>query len=256
MKKIIWKVMITLLVCIAAVGGNWSGYKVQAEEYTDDKTGLKYDMVDNEIDITGYTGTPVEIIIPDKINDLPVTRIERAAFYRCTSLTKITFQSGSRLKSIGENAFSHCSGLMDIEIPNSVRNIGKYAFYRCTSLTKITFQSSSRLESIGENAFSYCSELTSIEIPASVWSIGDYAFDYCSSLAEIKVAQENKKYTSQDALGKEYNAIMTIDRKELLRGCSKETIILNGVTSIGDSAFCSCRELTNITITDSVESIG
>ena len=56
--------------------------------------------------------------------------------------------------SIGKDAFSYCSGLTSVTIPNSVT-------------------------SIGEDAFRDCSDLTSVTIPNSVTSIGDYAFYLC-----------------------------------------------------------------------------
>ena len=56
--------------------------------------------------------------------------------------------------SIGEGAFSRCTTLTSVEIPNSVTSIGEDAFYSCTGLTSVTIPNS--VTSIGENAFSFC----------------------------------------------------------------------------------------------------
>ena len=69
--------------------------------------------------------------------------------------------------SIGFSAFSGCSGLTSVTIPNSVT-------------------------SIGYSAFSGCSGLTSVTIPNSVTSIGEYAFNGCSGLTSVTIANENK----------------------------------------------------------------
>ena len=78
---------------------------------------------------------------------------------------------------IGDRAFSNCSSLTSITIPESVTSIGKYAFDSCSSLTSVTIPES--VTSIGEDAFSGCSSLTSVTIPNSVTSIGNYAFYGC-----------------------------------------------------------------------------
>ena len=64
--------------------------------------------------------------------------------------------------SIGNSAFSGCTGLTSIEIPNSVTSIGQSAFYYCKGLTSVTIGNS--VTSIGQSAFYNCSGLTSIEI--------------------------------------------------------------------------------------------
>ena len=51
--------------------------------------------------------------------------------------------------SIGKEAFSNCSSLTSITIPEGVTSIGEYAFSNCSSLTSITIPESSQLTSIG-----------------------------------------------------------------------------------------------------------
>ena len=76
--------------------------------------------------------------------------------------------------SIGDNAFSGCSGLTEVTISNSVTSIGGSAFWHCSSLTSIEIPNS--VTTIGSSAFSGCSGLTEVTIPNSVTSIGQNAF--------------------------------------------------------------------------------
>ncbi len=103
-------------------------------------------------------------------------------------------------------AFSGCSSLTSITIPDSVTSIDYYAFEGCRSLTSITIPDS--VTSIGGWAFEGCRGLTSVTIPDSVTSIGGWAFSYCSSLTSITIP--------------------------------------DGVTSIGYSAFYGCNDLKTV----------
>ncbi len=78
--------------------------------------------------------------------------------------------------TIGESAFSGCSGLTTITIPDSVTNISDFAFKDCTGLTSVTIPGG--VERIGAGVFHGCTELTSVTIPDSVTSIGEKAFGY------------------------------------------------------------------------------
>ena len=64
------------------------------------------------------------------------------------------------MTSIGNSAFSYCSGLTSVTIPNSVTTIGSNAFRGCSGLTSVTIPNS--VTTIGGNAFTQCSGLTSV----------------------------------------------------------------------------------------------
>ena len=74
---------------------------------------------------------------------------------------------------IGLCAFSYCSDLTSITIPNSVTNIGQYAFFMCTGLTSVDIPNS--VKSVG-GAFIGCTGLTSVKLPNELTIIGDNAF--------------------------------------------------------------------------------
>ena len=78
-----------------------------------------------------------------------VETIGNTAFSDCSSLATVTFEKGSRLKTIGNNAYYRCTSLTSIEIPASVETIEATAFKRCSKLTTVTFEKGSQLKIIG-----------------------------------------------------------------------------------------------------------
>ena len=134
-----------------------------------------------------------------------------------TISSTISYQSTTYIvKNIGESAFSGCSNLTSVTIPNSVTSIDSEAFSGCRNLTSVTIPNS--VTSIGYNAFYDCWGLSSVTIPNSVTSIGKLAFYNCLGLTSLTMS--------------------------------------SNVTSIGNYAFGECKKLTTITIPKSVTSIS
>ena len=123
-------------------------------------------------------------------------------------------------------------------ILDSVTEIGDYAFSGCTSLKSIMIPNS--VTSIGEFAFNCCTSLQSIDIPDSVTQINGTIFSDCNNLTSIIVSKNNSRYKSTN------NCILTKDGKKLVL-CRNHNIP-NGITEIGRFAFSGCTSLQSIEI--------
>jgi len=179
-----------------------------------------------------------------------VTSIGNAAFSGCTGLTSVTI--GNNVTSIGGSAFDGCTGLTSVTIGNNVTSIGGSAFDGCTGLTSVTI--GNNVTSIGNAAFARCTRLTSITIPNSVTFIGSSAFTGCTGLTSINVLQNNSNYSSSTD-----GVLFNKNQTTLViypNGKHGSYTIPNSVTSIGNAAFSGCTGLTSVTIPSSVTSIG
>ncbi|QEK04948.1 leucine-rich repeat domain-containing protein [Treponema phagedenis] len=130
--------------------------------------------------ITGYDGElPKTLVIPEKIDEKPVVGISKDAFTEktsiqkvifpkslktietgtwnsnskkpegafsdCTNLTELDFSKCTELTSIGRGAFSGCSGITALTLPEGLQTIGNGAFFGCTQAV-ITLQSITKID--------------------------------------------------------------------------------------------------------------
>lgn len=151
----------------------------EANKYDWD-TLFDYEEVDDQITIKSYIGFDDMdvVVIPDRINDLMVTKIGQKAFANCENVKEVVLPKF--LTTIGDSAF-YDSGLTIISLPNSLVHIGDQAFLS-SGLTTISLPKS--LIHIGQSAFAF-SKLEKINIPSKVERISDFAFGHCKSLKEI-----------------------------------------------------------------------
>jgi hypothetical protein len=110
------------------------------------------------------------------------TAIGANAFTNCSQLQRVTIPDS--VKSIGKYAFQYCSLILNpITIPNSVTSIGESAFLQCQRVPK--FNIGSGLKTIGERAFQGCSSITEITLPNTITSIATNAFNSCTKLTTL-----------------------------------------------------------------------
>ncbi len=185
-----------------------------------------------------------------------VKRIPDEAFSECSRLTEITIPNGCCV--IGNNAFSGCRGLLSVTIPESITTIGNSAFSDCNGLTEITIPNNVTL--INEGTFSWCSGLSEIVIPNGVTSIGNNAFSG-TGLTEVTIP-ENVTNIGDDAFNGCWNLKeVWFNADSCISGgfgwCPLETVhIGENVKRIPNNAFSSCSELQSVTIPNSVITIG
>ena len=127
-----------------------------------------------------------------KANLTTATKISNYAFTGCTSLTSINIPDS--VTRIGDGAFSDCTSLTSINIPDGVTSIGDSAFDGCSSLTSINIPDGET--SIGWRTFCGCSSLTSINIPNSVTSIGYCAFSDCYNLSDVFYSNSDTEWNN------------------------------------------------------------
>ena len=193
------------------LGNGNSSVKLYGTNFNDNYERMAINNVELEKKYTEYTFNNTDI---NEVEYSNVTSIGNSAFTYCSRLESIIIPN--TVTSIGSNAFSGCTSLSSVDIGNGVKSIGFSAFTNCTSLTSVNIGSG--VKTIGSYAFNYCTSLTSIIIPNTVTRINIYAFASCTSLTSVYIG--------------------------------------NSVTYIGEASFASCTSLTSATIPNSVTSIG
>ena len=139
-----------------------------------------------------------------------VKNIGHYAFYRCTALTDVSFETvnGVSTEDIGNYVFSGCAALKNVTLASTVKTIGLESFSGCTALQVIGMPAAGALTTIGDWAFANCVSLQRLYIPNSTKRIGIGSFNNCNQLISASLG--------------------------------------SGLTSIGDDAFRFCPALKNV----------
>lgn len=197
-----------------------------------------YAVITGYTEITGYDVDKGVVEIPSEILGNPVTTIGTRAFRGCGHTDE--YYHANDIPSEETHGCSGC-GIKEIIIPDSVTTIEAEAFYDCESLTKIHFPSGLKdfygnREGFSGDAIGYAS-----------WIMG------CDSLRELTISEDNPYYQSKNGI------IYSKDGKTIgpvPPAIPFDSVDFDGITAIGDFAFC-CRESEKeFVIPQQITSIG
>ena len=164
-------------------------------------------------------------------------------------ISKVEIEDG--VEDIGTSAFSGCTKIESVLLPNSLTNIRTGAFRNCDSLKAINIPDS--VVCIDSLAFIYCDELENIHIGKSLSKLYDRAFYQCYKLKNFSVDENNEHFSSMGGVlvNKSLDTIFYFPQ-----GRSGSYTIPDCIQKIAYSAFRSCRYIESLNIPDSVKYIG
>ena len=240
--------------------------------------GLVFTQYGEAYTVTGYTGKNMSVVVPAEWNGLPVTAIGCGVFagFNLESLT-IPFTGAemngttnthfgyifgansyssnssfvpSSLKTviitggntIGDNAFTNCSGIKSISIPESVTSISDSAFDGCKGLTEVYWNATDCTNgSWSQGVFAGCDALETVVIGENVHSIPYGIFTECTGPKTIY-------WNATDCISVERHAFYN---------CMVQKVVFGeNVQSIPEDAFYRCPGLTSVVIGKNVTSIA
>lgn len=151
------------------------------------------------------------------------------------------------LTTIGEGAFSHCTNLHNISLPDSVTEIGEEAFFECTGMECMTLGNG--LRRVNARAFDNCLALYTLHIP-SIW---------CWCQIEFAGPTANPTYYSQTLIvnGKK---VISLELPDIVDGVKPyafynntaitEVSVAASVKHFGTKAFEGCDNIRKVSVAD------
>lgn len=200
-------------------------------------------------------------------------KINNNAFNGCSKLTTCAIPAS--VTYIGDKAFANCKALKEVNIPAAVSYMGSGAFNNCTAIETVTFEEDCRVTKIRANAFNGCSALKSVKLSSGVEELGSKAFANCASLntftlpasfiekaADTFLNTPIKNYEVEDGI-EGYSSVGGVlyneDQSELLlypiAREDKSFIVPQSVGGIAEQAFAGAKNLTHITLSESITNI-
>lgn len=150
----------------------------------------------------------VELTIPERINDLTVTRINPDLYSKIErGFTVEVLTLPNTIKDIGAESFVGIS-ISKIEFPTSLKLLGRYAFYGCSKLKEVSFSKSSELESLESFVFGQCILLSYIDLPKNLKIIHSSCFYQCYRLKHIVIPPKVNKIDVGAFKGTKLNSVV------------------------------------------------
>lgn len=142
-------------------------------------------------------------------------------------------------KKIPDNLFLGCTSIIDVQIPETVTEIGQKAFKDASNVENVTFAVNTEtgkvkgVEKIGISAFDGCSSLQELVLPETVTEVlqGAFANEGALVKADMSRAASLKKWDKESFKGDTALAEVVLPTA-------------GGITAIPDGAFAGCTSLT------------
>ena len=131
---------------------------MQEKEWSMAGGSLRYAENRGQIEITGWQGTAVEVIVPESIEGQSVTAIGKKAFLSKKNLRKVSLPE--TIREIGDWAFAYCDSLAQVTLDSREITFGKAVFLECGSLRLLTIAGKS--------------ETVAALLASAVWAAGAY----------------------------------------------------------------------------------
>lgn len=206
---------------------------------------------------------------------LPATtqKINNNAFNGCSKLTTCAIPAS--VTHIGDYAFAKCKALTEVNIPGAVSYIGNGAYTGCIAIKTVNFNNDCEVKEIRANTFNGCSALKSVKLSSAVEELGSKAFANCASLNTFTLPAsfiEKAADTFKDTPIKNYEVEEGIDGFSSVGGVlynedqselllypiareDKSFIVPQSVGGIAEQAFAGAKNLTHITLSESITNI-
>lgn len=158
-----------------------SKFGMSVEQYKSHKEAERLGMSDDEYNVyfellSGNAVSNEILSIPESMTELPKNVFKQLDFKR------IVFNDA--LTKVSDGAFAGCKSLVELHVPETIKEIGEEAFKGCTALQRLTLHEG--LEEIEAGAFEDCTSLRNVYIPGTVKNVGYHAFSGCSKLESIE----------------------------------------------------------------------